>query len=137
LVAALQTAAVRGVDVRILLPDRPDHLIVHLSSFSYLQEMEDAGVKVFRYGDGFLHQKVLLLDDHLASVGTGNLDNRSFRLNFEISAVVEDKSFASEVASMLESDFFHSRQVTAADYSSQPIWFRAAVRVARIFAPLQ
>jgi cardiolipin synthase len=137
IVAALQAAAVRGVDVRILLPNDPDHLLVYLSSFSFLHEMDLAGVGVYRYENGFLHQKVMLIDQELASVGTANFDNRSFRLNFEIITLVQDQAFASEVEAMLDDDFSHSRQVTAREYTQKPVWFRIGVRLARLMTPIQ
>ena len=77
----------RGVDVRILLPQKADHLLVYLSSYSYLEEMTAANVKLFRYIPGFMHQKVMLVDHDYCSIGTANFDNRSFRLNFEITMV--------------------------------------------------
>jgi len=104
-ICALQLASLRGVDVRIMLPQRPDHLLVYLSSFSYLEEAEQADVKIYRYQPGFMHHKVILVDDHLAAVGTANLDNRSFRLNFEIIVLVEDRTFAAQVEDMLRRDF--------------------------------
>ncbi len=79
---ALQLAALRGVDVRIMLPAKPDHILVYLASFSYFESAEQIGVKFYRYRAGFLHQKVMLVDDELGVVGTANLDNRSMRLNF-------------------------------------------------------
>lgn len=136
-VTALQLAALRGVDVRILLPDRPDHLLVYLSAFSYYHAMLSAGVKLYRYREGFMHQKVLLLDDVMAVVGTANLDNRSFHLNFEVSVAVPDPGFTREVAEMLEKDFEASRLVKMEDYDNRPLWFKAAVRVARLTAPVQ
>lgn len=136
-VTALQLAAMRGVDVRILLPLKPDHLFVYLSSFSYVEEMSVAGVKLFRYEPGFMHQKVMLVDDAFAAVGTANLDNRSFRLNFELTALVADQGFAREVEKMLERDFEKSRRVHPRDFSRRRLGFRLAVRVARLFAPLQ
>ena len=81
----------RGVDVRVMLPAHPDHLHVWLAPFSYLEQMEAAGVKMCRYQDGFLHEKVALVDEDVAVVGTANLDNRSARLNFEINIVVSDR----------------------------------------------
>lgn len=136
-VAALQLAALRGVDVRILLPERPDHYLVHLSAFSYYGEMEAAGVGLYRYQPGFMHQKVALVDDDIAAVGTANLDNRSFRLNFEITAVVADKQFAGEVTVMLERDFAAARRVTSRDYEQRSLAFQAMVRTARLMAPIQ
>ncbi len=133
---ALKLAALRGVDVRILIPSTPDKRLVYLAAFSYLEEMCDAGVKIYRYEDGFLHQKVVLVDDFLSVVGTANLDNRSLRLNFELSIVVSDKSFAKEVAAMLENDFARSRKVDGSDYASRPLAFRYAVRFCRLLAPV-
>ena len=82
-IAALQLAALRGVDVRILIPDMPDHLAVYLAAYSYFDEVEQTGVRFYRYTDGFLHEKAMLIDDKAATIGTANFDNRSFRLNFD------------------------------------------------------
>jgi cardiolipin synthase len=135
--SALQLAGLRGVDVRILIPDMPDHLMVYLAAFSYFDEAGRTGVEFFRYTDGFLHQKVMLIDDSAATIGTANFDNRSFRLNFEITAVVGDPDFVSQVETMLEQDFARSRKVPPGEYSDKPFWFRFAVRLARLTAPVQ
>lgn len=134
---ALQTAAIRGVDVRILLPARPDHLLVWLSAFSYYEQTIPFGVKLFCYQKGFLHQKVMLIDERLAAVGTANLDNRSFRLNFEITAFCADPQFVAEVDAMLTQDFSNSREAKLEDITLKPFYFRAAVRAARLLAPIQ
>lgn len=133
---ALQNAALRGVDVRIILPDRPDHLMVYLCSFSYYAEMQAAGIKLYRYKAGFMHQKVTLLDNILASVGTVNFDNRSFYLNFEITAFVTDSSFVSSVEKMLQEDFAASYCVELSAYEKKPFWFKLVVRLTRLMAPL-
>ncbi len=99
-VSALQLAGLRGADVRILIPDRPDHLAVYLAAYSYLAEAGLTGVQFYRYEEGFMHQKALLVDDAVAGIGTANLDNRSLRLNFEITAFVNDREFAHEVERM-------------------------------------
>ncbi|MDN3555145.1 cardiolipin synthase [Halomonas maura] len=134
---ALRLAAMRGVDVRIMMPERPDHLLVFLSAFSFLPDMLRAGVKVYRYQPGFLHQKVMLIDGEAASVGTVNLDNRSFRLNFEITAFVPDRGFAAEVAAMLERDFADCRRVSLEEITSRPLWRKLVSRAAYLFAPVQ
>ena len=134
---ALQAAAIRGVDVRILIPERADHLLVWLSAFSYFEESIPYGVRIFRYGRGFLHQKVMLIDHRLAAVGSANLDNRSFRLNFEITGFSPDRAFVDEVARMLEADFEASVEARVEDFSEKPFLFRAACRVARLLAPVQ
>ncbi len=134
---ALRLAAMRGVDVRIMMPERPDHLLVFLSAFSFLPDMLRAGVKVYRYQPGFLHQKVILIDDVAASVGTVNLDNRSFRLNFEITAVVPDRHFAAEVHDMLVRDFVVCREVTLEEIESRALWRKLLSRAAYLLAPVQ
>lgn len=134
---ALQAAAIRGVDVRILLPERADHLLVWLSAFSYYEQSIPYGIRLFCYQRGFLHQKVMLSDDRLAAVGTANLDNRSFRLNFEITAFSPDPGFVDEVEHMLSVDFTHSREVAVEDFTGRSFLFRAACRAARLFAPIQ
>ncbi|MBC8127088.1 MAG: cardiolipin synthase [Gloeobacteraceae cyanobacterium ES-bin-144] len=134
---ALQAAAIRGVDVRILIPERADHLLVWLSAFSYYEQSLPYGVKIFRYHKGFLHQKVMLIDERQAAVGTANLDNRSFRLNFEITAFSNDPVFVSEVTEMLATDFKQAREAKLTDITGKPFLFRAATRAARLLAPIQ
>ncbi|MGJ8524403.1 Major cardiolipin synthase ClsA [Halomonadaceae bacterium LMG 33818] len=134
---ALKLAALRGVDVRIMMPERPDHLLVYLSAFSFLGEMIRAGVNIYRYQPGFLHQKVMLVDDHTAAVGTVNLDNRSFRLNFEITGYVINDDFAHDVERMLENDFSHCRQVMLSEITHRPIWRKLVSRAAYLLAPVQ
>ncbi len=136
-VAALQIAALRGVDVRILLPAKADHILVWLSSFSYYNETEPYGVRLFRYQRGFLHQKAMLIDDDVAAIGTANLDNRSFRLNFEITLLVVDEEFGARVKDMFDQDFANSRIVEQGDLDALPVWFRFGVGVALLLAPIQ
>jgi len=135
-VAALQLAGLRGVDVRVLIPDKPDQLLVYLAAFSYFDEAGRTGVQFFKYTDGFLHQKVMLIDDDVATIGTANFDNRSFRLNFEITAAVADAAFAAQVERMFEQDFARSRRVEPGEFARRSFGFRLAVRAARLTAPL-
>ncbi len=134
---ALQAASIRGVDVRILIPERADHLLVWLSAFSYYEQSIPFGIRLFRYHRGFLHQKVILIDERLAAVGTANLDNRSFRLNFEITAFSPAPDFVGQVRQMLQADFAHAREARLEDYTESPFLFRAACRAARLLAPIQ
>jgi cardiolipin synthase len=92
-------------------------------------------VKVYRYQGGFLHQKVLLMDDDIAGVGTANFDNRSFRLNFEITVLVKDIEFATQVDTMLQADMCRCYQVSQQDIADKPFWFPLAMGTARLFAP--
>ena len=137
IMTALQLAAIRGADVRIMLPDRSDQILVWLSAYSYYEQSIPFGVKLFRYQRGFLHQKVMLIDDRMAAVGTANLDNRSFRLNFEITAFVSDQGFVGEVRQMLENDFEACVEVREEEFTGKPFLFRAACRAARLMAPVQ
>ena len=137
IVDALQLAGLRGVDVRILIPDKPDHLLVFLAAYSYFAESGRTGVRFFRYTDGFLHQKAMLIDDQVATVGTANFDNRSFRLNFEITAVVVDSGFAAMVEQMFEADFQNAREMNPRELDEKFWGFKLAVRLARLTAPIQ
>ena len=136
-VAALQIAALRGVDVRILKPEKADHVLVWLSSFSYYNETVPFGVRLYRYEPGFLHQKAMLVDDDMTAIGSANLDNRSFRLNFEITTVIVDAKFGARVKKMFEKDFDNSRMVQQGELDAKPLWFKFGVGVARLMAPLQ
>lgn len=134
---ALQAAALRGADVRILIPERSDDRLVWLSAFTYYEQTLPHGVRIYRYQKGFLHQKVMLIDDRLAAVGTANLDNRSFRLNFEITAFSPDPAFVDEVEHMLSVDFTHAKCAVVEDFTGRSFLFRATCRAARLLAPIQ
>ena len=134
-VAALQLAAMRGVDVRIMLPAKADNRLVHLASFAYIPETRRVGIRLFRYRAGFLHQKVMLMDD-VGTIGTANLDNRSFRLNFEIALVFADTGFAAEIADMLERDFARCDEIGKTDVSHLPLLTRIGASMARLLAPV-
>ena len=133
---ALHLAALRGVDVRIMIPDRPDNWVVWLAAFSFFEDAVGDGVRFYRYTEGFLHQKVALLDGTAAAVGSANFDNRSFRLNFEITAVVIDPAFAKEVEEMLLRDFANCREYSVGEYESSSLFFKLAVRLARLASPI-
>jgi len=134
---ALQLAGLRGVDVRILIPDKPDNPLVGLAAYTYVDDASLTGGTFYRYGGGFLHEKVMLVDRSTATVGTANFDNRSFRLNFEITSVIVDAAFASEVERMFEADFARSRVMEPGEYDRKPWWFRFGARLARLTGPVQ
>lgn len=134
--AVLRLAVLRGVDVRILLPARPDHLVVYAASTLYAHQAVMAGIRIYRYQPGFLHQKVVLIDDEAAAIGTANLDNRSFRLNFELMVMTADKTFAGNVATMLEDDFAQAREIGRDEYLHRSALLRVAMHVAKLFAPI-
>ncbi|SFM70484.1 cardiolipin synthase [Shimia aestuarii] len=132
---ALKLAALRGIEVRILVPARADHWITWLAAFAYFDELRDAGVEFWAYEQGFMHQKVVLVDDAIASVGTLNLDSRSCRLNFEETAIFFDSHLAEDLEIILKDDFARSIPLTK-PMSEQPTWVRLMAPVARLFAPL-
>jgi cardiolipin synthase A/B len=134
--SALRLAVMRGVDVRILIPSRRDHRVVFEASKLYAFDCVRAGVRIFRYRPGFLHQKVVLIDSVAAAIGSANLDNRSFRLNFEIMVLTVDRGFAAEVEEMLLRDFAEAFEIDRTEYRRAPAVRRVAMHVARLFAPI-
>ncbi|MEM8853205.1 MAG: cardiolipin synthase [Pseudomonadota bacterium] len=136
IIAALQLAALRGVDVRIVVPDARDHLLVWLAAFAYFDEVRAAGVTILRYSEGFMHQKVVLVDDTFASIGSINLDNRSCRLNFEVTAIMFDRAVVNDVAEMLEADMAKSRRHDTPLNKLPNRLVRLGAPFARLFAPI-
>ncbi len=134
--SALKLAALRGVDVRILLPGRADHLLVYMTAFSYIDEAEESGIQFYRYTEGFMHQKAVLIDNRAAAIGTANLDNRSFRLNFEMMFFFPNREFAEKVQVMLHKDFMQSRRATSKELAEKPFLFRLFVPIAKLFSPI-
>ncbi|MBO9449763.1 cardiolipin synthase [Tropicibacter sp. R16_0] len=132
---ALTNAAMRGVDVRLLVPDVIDHKMPWLAAFAYFDEIIEAGVKVYRYTDGFMHQKAFVVDHALAAVGTTNLDNRSFRLNFEAMALFFDADIAADVDEMFQVDFENSYELVK-PLALQPAFVRYGAPLARLVSPI-
>jgi len=133
---ALQLAAMRGVDVRIMLPRKADHLLVYMAGFACLKDLDIPGIRIYRYDQGFLHQKVFLVDDKLCGVGTANLDNRSFRLNFELTMLVEDQPFCKQVEAMLEADFARCIETGPNEYDNKNIVTQTFIRFVRLLSPV-
>jgi len=134
--AALRLAVLRGVDVRILLPSRPDHYVVYAASSLFAFEAVRAGVRIFRYEPGFLHQKVVLVDSEISAIGSANMDNRSFRLNFELMLLTVDSDFASQVESMLNDDFALAREIALEESKETHRLQKLGMRVARLVSPI-
>ena len=130
------TAAMRGVDVRVMLPHRSDHWLVDAAARSYFEDLIRAGVQLFLYGPAMLHTKTMVVDDDLAVVGTANMDNRSFRLNFEVMAAVYDASTARELAGQFEADLPHAKAYRARHGWRRPFPQAFKESAARLLAPL-
>lgn len=107
----MQTAALSGVDIRLMLPERADNWITHLGSRSYLADVMQAGVKVYFYKKGFLHSKLMVSDDMLSTVGSTNVDFRSFEHNFEVNAFMYDVETALEMKEIFLQDQRESTQI--------------------------
>lgn len=134
-VGALKLAALGGLDVRLLIPERTDSRLAGLAAHRYMDQLTAAGVRIFRYQPGLMHAKVFLIDSRGAAISTANMDNRSFRLNFELTTLVADPAFADEVEQMFEADFTRSREMRDNEIANMPLWLRLASRGANLFAP--
>jgi cardiolipin synthase len=135
-VASLKLAALRGVDVRHLIPEQSDSLLVSLAAYPFIDPLLEVGIRIYRYQPGLMHGKAFIFDDNSAAVSTANLDNRSLRINFESTALVVDPDFVNEVEAMFERDFAASREIETEEFSGKPLWFRISARAAYLFAPV-
>lgn len=136
MVAALRSAARRGVDVQLLLPDTGDHPFVAAAARSFYPDLLAAGVRIHAYGPRVLHAKTLVVDTHYAAVGTANFDNRSFRLNFEVMAVFFEEELADELAAAFQRDVEHAVEVSRREIGKTGVLTRLGESIARIFAPI-
>ena len=133
---ALRLALLKGLEVRIITPDLNDNWFVRHAANVYLSELKELGAKIYFYEKGFMHQKVMLIDDRLSIVGTVNFDNRSFRLNFEVTGAVADKEFAEELERMLLDDLSQSTELIDYNLEEQSLWERFKARGAALMAPV-
>ena len=133
---AIKTAALSGVDVRLIVPGYPDHYIVVWASHSYLEEIMDAGASVYFYEKGFIHAKVLIADGAIASVGTANMDERSFNHNFEVNCLIYTREVVEEIEAQFFQDLEDSREVDLEQYKQKSVTRRLKESLARLFSPL-
>ena len=133
---ALQTAALGGIDVRLMLPKRSDSKAVDLATHSFLDDLLRAGAKVHFYTPGFLHSKLLIVDDTLTVIGSANMDFRSFEHNFEINAFVYDAEFNARMAAVFDDDRTHCLRVAPGERFNRPRLRRLEESFMRLFSPL-
>ena len=133
---ALRLALLKGLDVRIITPELNDNWFVRNASNVYLEDLARMGARTYFYQDGFMHQKVVLVDDRLAMVGTVNFDNRSFRLNFEVTAALADKGAAAEIEAMLEDDMAASSEAAPDHFENLSVWERLKAHGSALLAPV-
>ncbi|MCL2865670.1 MAG: cardiolipin synthase [Lachnospiraceae bacterium] len=133
---ALKIASLSGVDVRIMIPDKPDHPFVYWATYSYLGELVATGAKCYVYNNGFLHAKVLTVDGMVGTVGTTNMDIRSFRLNFEVNAVIYSERTVQRLDQAFENDITKCTRVTRKVYDQRGLYIRFKEQFSRLFSPL-
>lgn len=133
---AIRVAALGGVNVKLLVPGESDSRLVNAAARSYYTDLLDTGVEIYLYNKGFIHAKTLVVDSSIAMVGTANMDNRSFELNFEVNAIVYSTTFAREVRSAFFSDLQEATRIEPADWENRPLIRRLPERIARLLSPL-
>ncbi|HET7629730.1 MAG TPA: cardiolipin synthase [Bacillales bacterium] len=136
ILTALRIAALSGIDVKILVPVRPDKRIVFYASRSYFPELLEAGVKIHEYERGFMHSKIIIVDGELASIGTANMDMRSFHLNFEVNAFLFRTSSTNELVTDFREDLLHSREITLDQFKRRSLLSRTIESTSRLLSPL-
>ncbi|KGX92699.1 cardiolipin synthetase [Pontibacillus halophilus JSM 076056 = DSM 19796] len=136
ILSALKVAALSGVDVKLLVPNRPDKRIVFHASRSYFPELLEAGVNIYEYEKGFLHSKVIIVDQELASIGTSNMDMRSFHLNFEVNAFLYRTKSTETLVQNFLTDIDNSNQLKLQDFNKRSILMRVMESTARLLSPL-
>jgi cardiolipin synthase A/B len=133
---ALRIAGLSGVDVRVMIPNKPDHPFVYWASLSYMGELLQAGVRFYVYEKGFLHAKVFTSDDFISSVGTANVDIRSFKLNFEVNAFMYDENINLQLTEKFIKDLDDCREVTLEDYNDRSNIVKIKESISRLLSPM-
>lgn len=133
---ALKVAAQSGIDVRVMIPCKPDHMFVYWATYSYIGELIEAGAKCYVYNNGFLHAKVLTVDGLVTCCGTANMDIRSFKLNFEVNAVIYGEKTTLAMERKFINDISYSTQVTKKIYRERSVYIRFKEQFSRLLSPL-
>lgn len=136
IIEALKVAALCGVDVRIMIPNKPDHPFVYWASYSYIGELLDAGVKSYKYEKGFVHCKTIVVDGEIASVGTANMDIRSYKLNFEVNAFIYDHNVSGKLKNIFEEDIKDSAEITKELYNGRSKKIKFKESISRLLSPI-
>ena len=133
---SIKISAMSGVDVRIVIPKKPDHIFMKWIAYSYLEELLEAGVKVYAYNKGFIHAKTMVSDGYVSTVGTANMDIRSFSLNFEVNAFIYNKEVADKLERQFMIDIEDSDQITFNTFKKRSRRERVMESIMRLFAPI-
>lgn len=132
----LRIACLSGIDVRIMIPNKPDHIFVYWATYSYVGQLLQAGAKVYIYENGFLHTKMIVVDNEASTVGTANIDVRSFKLNFEVNAFIYDKETSRKLAELFEQDMTLSTELTLELYEGRTRFIKMKESFARLLSPI-
>jgi len=136
IVTALKTIALGGVEVKILIPEFSDAVIPRWCSFSFVEELLEAGCRLFFYQKGFIHSKLIMVDGVLSAIGTANLDFRSLETNFEITAFVYDEAFTRQLGAYFRHDLVNSREILLRDWKRRPRISRLKESFAHLISPM-
>ncbi|MEW5569158.1 cardiolipin synthase [Rossellomorea marisflavi] len=134
--SALKIAALSGVDVRLLVPHKPDKRIVFHASRSYFPDLLEAGVRIYEYQKGFMHSKIIIVDGELASIGTSNMDMRSFHLNFEVNAFLYKTESTLDLMTEYEHDLEHAEELSLDTFQKRHLGYRFLESTSRLLSPL-
>ncbi len=133
---ALSVAARSGVDVRLMIPCKPDHPFVYWASYSYVGDLISAGARCYTYENGFLHSKGVMTDGKVSSYGTANMDIRSFELNFEVNAVIYDEETTLKLEALFLEDLKVCKEITREVYEQRSLFIRIKEQGSRLLSPL-
>ena len=136
IIDALTTAAMSGVDVRIMVPNMPDHPFIYRATQYYSQLLHATGVKIYSYQNGFLHAKTVVMDGHISTIGSANMDIRSFKLNFEANAFIYDPKVAAQLETIYKTDMQHAQLLTDEIIAQQSKWIRFKQKFSRLLSPI-
>ena len=132
----IRIACLSGIDVRIMIPNKPDHMFVYWATFSYVGQLLEAGAKIFHYERGFIHAKMIVVDDEVSTVGTANIDLRSFRLNFEVNAFIYDRKVSHHLAELFERDILDCSELTVELYHKRTLNIKIKESISRLLSPI-
>lgn len=136
LLMALKTAALSGVKIDIIVPGKADHHIVWYGSRSYFKELLEVGINIYDYKAGFLHAKIMIVDEEILSIGTANMDLRSFNHNFEATAMIYHPPTVAQAMEAFNEDLGRSEQITLEQIKNKNIFVRSMESICRLFSPL-
>ncbi|MGL4372989.1 MAG: cardiolipin synthase [Turicibacter sp.] len=136
ILSALKNAALSGIDVRIIVPGLPDRKFVYLATESYFEQLLEVGVRIYTYDTVFCHSKVIVIDEEIASIGTTNMDIRSFCLNFEVNVMLYHTQSVQAILNDFNIDFSRSTEVIYEEWKKRSVLIRTAQSLAQLFSPI-